>query len=145
MWAVEIGGIAPDFALMDQHGTPVRLSGLRGEPVVIVFYPAAFTGVCQGELHELAALEARVLAISVDSMFALRAWADREGYSFPLLSDFWPHGQVARAYGVLDEEKGRARRGTFILDGEGVLRWQIETAIGQPRDVTEYRKVLTQL
>ncbi|GAA0378194.1 peroxiredoxin [Acrocarpospora corrugata] len=142
---MEIGGIAPDFELKDHHGTPVRLSGLRGEPVVVVFFPAAFTGICQGELRELAAVEARVLAISVDSIFSLRAWADREGYSFSLLSDFWPHGQVARAYGVLDEEKGVARRGTFILDGEGVLRWRIVTAIGQPRDVTEYRKVLTQL
>ncbi|GIH29614.1 peroxiredoxin [Acrocarpospora phusangensis] len=142
---MDIGGIAPDFELADQHGTPVRLSGLRGEPVVIVFFPAAFTGICQGELHDLASVEARVLAVSVDSMFSLRAWADREGYSFPLLSDFWPHGQVARAYGVLDEERGLARRGTFILDGDGVLRWQVVTEIGRPRDVTEYRKVLTQL
>lgn len=138
--------MAPDFELPDQHGTPVRLSGLRGKPVVIVFFPFAFTGICQGELHALKELgDTQVVAVSADTMFALRAWADREGYSFPLLSDFWPHGQAARAYGVFDGEKGFARRGTFILDGEGVLRWQTMTPVGQARDVDEYREVLTDL
>ncbi len=87
----------------------------------------------------------RVLAVSVDSMFAQRAWADRERFDVTLLSDFWPHGQVARLYGVFDEVKGVASRGTFVIDGQGVVRWTVATAIGQPRDVAEYRKVLSEL
>ncbi|WP_062353636.1 peroxiredoxin [Herbidospora yilanensis] len=140
------GSPAPDFELADQHGTPVRLSGLRGRKVLLVFFPFAFTGVCQGELHDLHGFDdAVVLAVSVDSMFAQRAWADREGWDVTLLSDFWPHGQVARLYGVFDEVKGVASRGTFIIDGEGVVRWTVATAIGQARDVADYRKVLSEL
>ncbi|TKK87180.1 peroxiredoxin [Herbidospora galbida] len=140
------GSVAPDFELTDQHGTPVRLSGLRGRKVLLVFFPFAFTGVCQGELHDLHGFDdAAVLAVSVDSMFAQRAWADREGWDVTLLSDFWPHGQVARLYGVFDEVKGVASRGTFIIDGEGVVRWTVATAIGQARDVADYRKVLSEL
>nr|WP_062334574.1 peroxiredoxin [Herbidospora sakaeratensis] len=140
------GSPAPDFELTDQHGTPVRLSGLRGRKVLLVFFPFAFTGVCQGELHDLHGFgEAVVLAVSVDSMFAQRTWADREGWDLTLLSDFWPHGQVARLYGVFDEVKGVASRGTFVIDAEGVVRWTVATAMGQPRDVAEYRKVLSEL
>lgn len=141
------GSLAPDFELSDQHGTPIRLSGLRGRNVLLVFFPFAFTGVCQGELHDLAGFggDAEVLAVSVDSTFAQRAWADREGFGVTLLSDFWPHGQVARLYGVFDEVKGAASRGTFVIDGQGVVRWTVATAIGQPRDVAEYRKVLSEL
>ncbi|GAB1821703.1 peroxiredoxin [Herbidospora sp. RD11066] len=141
------GSPAPDFELTDQHGTPIRLSGLRGRKVLLVFFPFAFTGVCQGELHDLAGFDGdtAVLAVSVDSMFAQRAWADRERFDVTILSDFWPHGQVARLYGVFDEVKGVASRGTFVIDGEGVVRWTVATAIGQPRDVAEYRKVLSEL
>src|SRR5690606_39272801 len=89
--------------------------------------------------------DAQLLTVSVDSLFALRAWADQEGYAFPLLSDFWPHGQVARAYGVFDEEKGVARRGTFVIDGDGVIRWSVVNPIGEPRDVADYLKALADL
>jgi peroxiredoxin len=150
--SVEVGEKAPDFELKDQHGTPVRLSGLRGQKVVLVFYPLAFTGVCQGELAAIrddlvpaVPVDVRVLTVSVDSVPAHRVWADREGYTFPLLSDFWPHGQVAQRYGVLDEEKGLAVRGTFIIDGDGVIRWKIVNAIGEARDVKEYQRVLQDL
>jgi peroxiredoxin len=150
--SVEVGERAPDFELNDQHGTPVRVSDLRGRKVVLVFYPLAFSGICHGELCALrdefiaaAPADVQVLTVSVDSIFAHRAWADQEGYTFPLLSDFWPHGQVARAYGVFDEEKGLAVRGTFIIDGEGVIRWKIVNSIGTARDVGEYRKVLAEL
>ncbi len=150
--SVEVGDRAPDFELQDQHGAPVRLSDLRGRKVVLVFYPLAFTSVCHGELSAIrdelvpaAEGDVEVLTVSVDSVFAHRAWADREGYTFSMLSDFWPHGEVARAYGVFDEEKGIALRGTFIIDGEGVIRWKIVNAIGSARDVTEYQKVLTHL
>jgi peroxiredoxin len=143
----EVGALAPDFELQDQHGTPVRLSRFRGEKVVLVFYPLAFSGICGGELAELRdrPLDARVLAVSVDSVFALRAWSDREGYGFTLLSDFWPHGQVARAYGVFDEAKGLALRGTFIIDGAGVIRWSVVNPISSARDVADYVKALADI
>ncbi|GAA4242639.1 peroxiredoxin [Actinomadura meridiana] len=153
---VEVGDGAPDFELKDHHGTPVRLSGLRGKNVVLVFYPLAFSGVCTGELCEIrdelptlggdgAGDDVQVLAVSVDSTFALRAWADQEKYQFPLLSDFWPHGGTAQRYGVFDEEKGLARRGTFIIDTEGVVRWKVVNAIPDARDIDEYRRVLAGL
>ncbi|MCT9931175.1 peroxiredoxin [Planotetraspora sp. A-T 1434] len=150
--AVEVGERAPDFELRDQHGVPLRLSDLRGSKVVLVFYPLAFSPVCHGELGAIrdellpsAPADVRVLTVSVDSMFSHRVWADAERFTFPLLSDFWPHGGVAQAYGVFDDVRGQAVRGTFILDGEGVVRWKIVNEIGSPRDVAEYRKVLEEL
>lgn len=144
---VEAGATAPDFELQDQHGSPVRLSQFKGRRVVLVFFPLAFSGICHGELSALRSFpaDAQLLTVSVDSLFALRAWADQEGYAFPLLSDFWPHGQVARAYGVFDEEKGVARRGTFVIDGDGVIRWSVVNPIGEPRDVADYLKALADL
>ncbi|MFF0578620.1 peroxiredoxin [Streptosporangium saharense] len=149
---VDVGSPAPDFELKDQHGTPVKLSDHRGKKVVLIFYPLAFSGVCHGELCALrdefvarAPEDVQVLTVSVDSVFTHRAWADQEGYTFPLLSDFWPHGEVARAYGVFDEEKGIATRGTFVIDGEGVVRWSVVNPIPQARDIAEYLKVLADL
>ncbi|MER6946105.1 peroxiredoxin [Nonomuraea sp. NPDC000554] len=145
--SAEVGALAPDFELQDQHGTPVKLSGFRGRKVVLVFYPLAFSGVCHGELSALRAFDAdaQLLTVSVDSLFTHRAWADQEGYAFPLLSDFWPHGQVARAYGVFDETKGFAKRGTFVIDGAGVIRWSVVNPIGQARDVADYIKALADI
>lgn len=144
----EVGALAPDFELQDQHGAPVRLSRFRGRKVVLVFYPLAFSGICHGELSALRDHpidDAQVLTVSVDSVFAHRAWADREGFTFSLLSDFWPHGQVARAYGVFDEAKGVAQRGTFVIDGEGVIRWSVVNPSSQARDVTDYVKALADI
>ncbi|WP_395106140.1 peroxiredoxin [Actinomadura sp. SCN-SB] len=158
--AVEVGDVAPDFELKDQHGTPVKLADFRGaKNVVLVFYPLAFSGVCTGELcairDELPTLGAatkaggaddvQVLAVSVDSVFTLRAWADQEKYQFPLLSDFWPHGGTAQRYGVFDEERGVALRGTFIIDTEGTVRWKVVNAVPDARDLDEYRKALAEL
>jgi mycoredoxin-dependent peroxiredoxin len=150
--AVEVGDRAPDFELKDQHGAPVKLSDYRGKKVVLVFYPLAFSGVCQGELCEIrddlpsfGEADAQILAVSVDSMFSHRSWAEQQGYEFPLLSDFWPHGQVAQEYGVFDDNRGVATRGTFILDAEGVVRWKVVNAIPDARDLNEYRKVLAEL
>ncbi|MDR8410817.1 peroxiredoxin [Nonomuraea sp. 3-1Str] len=142
-----VGAVAPDFELQDQHGTPVRLSDFRGRKVVLVFYPLAFSGICQSELAALRDLtaDAQILTVSVDSLFTHRAWADQEGYGFPLLSDFWPHGQVARAYGVFDDAKGIARRGTFVIDGEGVIRWSVVNPAGTARDVAAYVKALADI
>jgi peroxiredoxin len=151
--AVEIGEQAPDFELKDQHGTPVRLSSFRGSKnVVLVFYPLAFSGVCTGELcairdefPEVSGDDVELLTVSVDSTFTHRAWADAENFEFGLLSDFWPHGGAAKSYGVFDEERGLATRGTFIIDKSGVVRWKVINPIPQARDIAEYSKALADL
>ena len=139
--------------MRDQHGGPVSLAGLRGKKnVVLVFFPLAFSGVCSGEMCAMRDTfpvadrdDVEVLAVSVDSTYALRAWSDAEGYNFPMLSDFWPHGEVARSYGVFDEEDGYADRGTFIIDKQGVVRWKVVAPVLQARDTADYQKVLAEL
>ena len=151
--AVEIGEQAPDFELKDQHGTPVKLSEFRGSKnVVLVFYPLAFSGVCSGELcamrdrfPEVSRDDVELLTVSVDSTFTHRAWSDQENFGFGLLSDFWPHGAVAKSYGVFDEGMGVATRGTFIIDKAGVVRWKVTNPIPQARDISEYQKALAGL
>jgi mycoredoxin-dependent peroxiredoxin len=151
--AVEVGEQAPDFELKDQHGTPVSLSGFRGKKnVVLVFYPLAFSGVCSGEMcamrddfPEVDRDDVELLTVSVDSGFVLRTWAERDHFNFSMLSDFWPHGSVAKSYGVFDDEKGIATRGTFIIDKSGVVRWKVVNPIPQARDIAEYQKALAEL
>ena len=151
--SVEVGEQAPDFELMDQHGQPVRLSSFRGrEAVLLVFYPFAFTGVCGGELHaleeasaELAADGVTILTVSVDSMYSQRVFAEREGFTFRMLADFWPHGGVASAYGVLHEEAGVARRGSFLVDAVGTVRWAVLNEIPDARDIDEVTKAVAAL
>jgi mycoredoxin-dependent peroxiredoxin len=151
--AIEVGTEAPDFELKDNHGRTVKLSGFRGEKnVVLVFYPFAFTGVCTGELAELRENmssfvndDTQLLAVSNDSVPTLRVFADQEDLEYPLLSDFWPHGNVSRAYGVFAEDKGCAVRGTFIIDKEGVVRWTVVNDLPDARDAAEYVKVLGSL
>ncbi len=151
--AIEAGQEAPDFELKDQHGEPVRLSSFRGSKnVVLLFYPLAFSGVCSGELcalrddfPEVNRADVELLTVSVDSTFVLRTWADRDHFTFRLLSDFWPHGEVARLYGVFDEGKGVATRGTFIIDKAGTVRWQVVNPIPQARDIAAYQKALAEL
>ena len=147
-----VGQPAPDFELVNQFGEPVRLSELRGRAVVLVFFPFAFSGICTGELCELrdnlSVFEnaaAVVLGISVDSKFAQRAYAEKEGYSFDLLADFWPHGEVAERYGVFDPESGMALRGTFIIDAAGTVRYVVVNPRGQARDFAGYRAALAEL
>jgi peroxiredoxin len=147
-----VGEAAPDFGLLNQYGEPVRLAELRGRSVVLVFFPFAFSGICTGELCEirdnLALFEdadAVVLGISVDSKFAQRAYAEKEGYDFDLLADFWPHGAVAEQYGVFDPESGMAKRGTFIIDASGIVRYVVVNPRGQARDFAGYRAALAGL
>ena len=150
---VDVGDEAPDFELMDQDRNPVRLSSFRGQKnVVVVFYPLAFTGVCQGELSairdsiaDFSGDDVQTLAISVDSGPVHAKWAQEQGYTFPLLADFWPHGEVARAYGVFEEALGIATRGTFIVDKDGKVAYKVVNAIKSPRDLDEYRSVLAGL
>jgi mycoredoxin-dependent peroxiredoxin len=147
---LDIGAAAPDFTLRDQHGQSVQLSSYRGQKaVVVMFYPFAFSSVCTGELcavrDSLPTFESdavQVLAVSCDPMFTLRAFAERDGLTFPLLSDFWPHGATAAAYGVFNEERGCADRSTYIVDRDGVLRWSVHNAMPDARDLREQAAVL---
>ena len=151
--APSVGDEAPDFELKDQHGQTVRLSSLRGrKAALIVFYPWAFSGICGGELQELQERQLEVLgdqvallAVSTDPIYALRAFADQHGFTFPMLSDFWPHGAVASTYGVFSEEVGIALRGSFLVDIDGVLRWSLVHGIPEARDVDEYIRAIEAL
>ncbi len=151
--AIQVGQQAPDFALKDQDGQMRRLSDFRGKKhVLLVFYPLAFSGICTAELcqlrDDLPSFENEdtiTLAVSVDSPYVLKAFAEREGYRFGLLSDFWPHGEVARAYGVFNEERGFATRGTFIVDKGGIVRHVTVNQPSEPRDPDEYRRALAVL
>ena len=151
--AIEVGTEAPDFELKDNHGATVKLSDFRGEKnVVLLFYPFAFTGVCTGELcalrDELPKFvndDVQLLAVSCDPIFTLKAWAADQGYEFPLLSDFWPHGAAASAYGVFEASAGRANRGTFLVDVEGNIAWSVVNGPGEARDPDAYRKAIAAL
>lgn len=150
---IEVGAQAPDFVLKDQNNQEVRLSGFRDvRSVLLVFYPLAFTGTCQGELCQVRDRlsdfvndSVQLLAISVDSVYAHKVWADREGYDFPLLADFWPHGAVASAYGVFNTERGYANRGTFLVDRAGVVRFAEMNLPGEARDQDAWRKAVAAL
>ncbi|MFI5086534.1 MAG: peroxiredoxin [Actinomycetales bacterium] len=146
------GQAAPDFTLSNQFGEPVTLSALRGSNVVVVFYPFAFSGICTGELCELRdnladfrTAQARLLAVSVDSKYTLRAYAAAEKFDFDLLADFWPHGAVASSYGVFNPERGMAERGSFIIDADGILRSRLLAPVAQGRPMDDYRRALAKL
>ncbi|WP_299447792.1 peroxiredoxin [uncultured Phycicoccus sp.] len=142
---LSIGDEAPDFTLRDQNGADVSLSALTADRnVVVVFYPWAFSGICTGELDEIrdhlerfVSDDLQVVCISCDAIFSVRAWADIQGYFFPLLSDAWPHGAVARAYGVLNENTGAALRGTFLVDRDRRIAWTLINETGEQRDFSE--------
>ncbi len=143
---VAVGAPAPDFTLRDQFGQDVTLSSFRGrKAVALVFYPWAFSNVCTSEmagirdrLDEFLTFESEVLAISTDPTYSLRVFADTDGLNFPLLSDFWPHGAVASAYGVFDAELGVARRSSFVVDREGIVRWSVHNQLPDGRDLEEH-------
>ena len=143
---LELGGPAPDFTLRDQFGQDVTLSSFRGrKAVALLFYPYAFSGVCTGELSgvrdrlaEFLTFDTEVLAVSCDPVYSLRAFADAEGLNFPLLSDFWPHGAVCRAYDVFDERKGSPRRSSYVIDKAGNVRWSVHNANPEGRDLDEH-------
>ena len=150
---IEVGAEAPDFVLRDQNNQEVRLSDFRGRrTVLLVFYPLAFTSTCEGELcqvrdnlSDFANEDVQVLTVSVDSPYGHKIWAEREGFTFPLLSDFWPHGAVAAAYGVFDDRRGIANRGTFVIDKSGVVRFAEMNTPGEARDQNGWRKALAAL
>jgi peroxiredoxin len=150
--SVDVGSKAPDFTLTNQDRQPVTLSQQRGKPVVLAFFPAAFSGVCTKELctfrdamAQLNKANAQVYGISVDTFFTLKAFQDAQGYNFPLLSDF--NKQAIRDYGVFNEDmiglKGIAKRAVFVLDKDGVVRHKevLEDARNEP----DYEKVMSTL
>ena len=150
---IDVGQPAPLFELKDQHGQTVRLSDFRGrQNVVLVFYPFAFSAICTSELCEIrdnlgvfVADDVQVVAVSCDPLYSLRAFAEQEGFEFPLVSDFWPHGEVSTAYGVFDEMLGRAVRGTFLVDTRGTVRWTMVNSPGEARPLAAYREALAAL
>jgi peroxiredoxin len=138
---ISAGREAPDFTLKDQNGQLVALSALRGRNVLLVFFPLAFTGICQGELDEIKDNLSRyvnddtvTLAISVGPPPTHKVWATQSGFTFPVLSDFWPHGAVAKAYGVFNDDTGFANRGTFVVDRTGVIRFAEMKGPGEARN-----------
>ena len=151
--APEVGTEARDFTLKEQNNQEVTLSSFRGErSVLLVFYPFAYSSLCTGELcavrDDLGYFQnddVQILAISVDHPFALKSWAENQGFDFPLLSDFWPHGAVARAYGVFNDARGMAVRGTFLVDTSGIVRFAEVNGPGEPRDQSGWRKAVAAL
>jgi peroxiredoxin len=127
---IEPGSPAPDFSLADQDGNRVSLSDLRGETVVLVFYPADFSPVCTDQLSvyeevlpELEERGAKLLGISVDGAFCHKAFRQHNHISIPLLADFHPKGKVAKAYGVWSEDHGVSGRALVMVGPDGVVQW----------------------
>jgi peroxiredoxin len=151
--ALQVGAPAPDFTLRDQFGQDVTLSSFAGhKAVALLFFPWAFSSVCTGEmsgirnrLDEFLTFDTEVLAISTDATYSLRVFADRDGLNFPVLSDFWPHGAVASAYGAFDPVLGVARRSSFVIDKAGIVRWAVHNELAQGRDLADHLAQLHQL
>ena len=150
---LDAGNEAPDFTLKDQNGQAVTLSDFRdAKNVLLVFFPLAFTGICQGELDEIRDNlpkyendDTATLAISVGPPPTHKVWATESGFLFPVLSDFWPHGAVAQAYGVFNDGAGFANRGTFVIDRSGVIRFAEMKQPGEARDQAVWTEALTSL
>lgn len=151
---IPVGEPAPELCLPDIHGTPTDLADLDGA-ALLVFLPAAFTPLCSGELagmpslaEAVAAHGVRVLAVSCDSMFVLRTWAEQSGITgdstLTLLSDFWPHGEVSRRYQAFDDERGTSTRTSYLIDGDGVIRWSTRSPAGVARDLEDHRTAVEQ-
>jgi peroxiredoxin len=151
--ALAIESMAPDFELVNQHGQKVSLSSYQGKKnVVVIFYPFAFSGICTGELcalrDDLSAFQndkVELISISCDPMYANKVFAEQEGYKFQVLSDFWPHGAIAKAYGVFDENRGCATRGSFIIGTDGKIKWMVVNGLGEARNIAEYKAALSAL
>src|SRR4051795_10079153 len=149
---VSVGDTAPEFSLPDQDKQVVTLSDLRGAPVLVVFYPFAFSGICTGELCQLrdelatyTGAGVQVLAVSTDPVFSLKAFREKEGFEFPLLSDFWPHGATAQAYGVFNDKAGMALRGTFLVDAQGRIAFAEVNQAGDTREQSGWKDAVGRL
>ncbi len=147
-----VGQPAPDFALRSQHGQTVTLADLAGAPALLVFYPFAFSGICSSELADLrdhrSAFDdagTQIVGVSCDPMFALRVFSDRDELGFTLLSDFWPHGEAAAAYGCFDRTAGAATRSSFLIDADSTVRWTVSHDAGDRRDIDVHLAALAQI
>jgi peroxiredoxin (alkyl hydroperoxide reductase subunit C) len=148
-----VGTSAPDFTLKDQNNQEVRLADFHGrKAVLLVFYPLAFTGTCRGELtgirDEIDTYvndAVQVMTVSVDSTYSHKVWSLQQGFEFPLLADFWPHGGVAQAYEVFDTATGLANRGTFLIDEAGTIRFAEMLGPREPRDQKAWQQALRSL
>jgi len=146
-----IGTPAPDFTLLNQNREPVSLHDLKGSKSVIVFIPFAFTRTCEGELCQIRdeytmfnEAEARVVAITCNTLHANRVWTEQQGFQFDILSDFWPHGAVSRIYDTFNEGFGYAERTTYFLDEDGVITdVTFSENLGEARDFESYRTALS--
>ncbi len=147
-----VGQQAPDFKLKNSDGEEVTLSDFRGKKVVLVFFPFAFTGICTAELcairdnaDDFKDEDTVILSVSCDSAPTLKNFKEQEQFNHILLSDFWPHGEVSRTYGVFLEERGMATRGTFVIDREGVIQWLVINEPGAARSTADYRDALAKI
>ena len=150
--SLSVGDRAPDFSLPDQDKQVVSLAELRGTSVLLVFYPFAFSGLCTGELcqlrDELAAYTdagVKVLALRTDPVFSLKAFREKEGFDFPLLSDFWPHGVTAQLYGAFNEKAGMAQRATFLVDADGRVAFAEVNGPGDVREQSGWKDAVAKL
>jgi len=151
--ALAIGSMAPDFELVNQHGQKVSLSLYQGKKnVVVIFYPFAFSNfkvslLCalRDDLSAFQNDKVELISISCDPMYANKVFAEQEGYKFQVLSDFWPHGAIAKAYGVFDENRGCATRGSFIIGSDGKIKWMVVNGLGEARNIAEYKTALSAL
>ena len=150
--SLSVGDVAPEFSLPDQDRQVVSLAELRGTPVLVVFYPFAFSSICTGELCQLrdelttyTDAGVRVVAVSTDPVFSLKAWKAQEGFDFPLLSDFWPHGATAQAYGVFNDKAGMALRGTFLVDADGRIAFAEVNSPGDAREQSGWKDAVQAL
>lgn len=146
--ALTPGTPAPAFALKNQNREVVSNDDLAGKPWVAVFIPFAFTGVCEGELCQIrdnfdAFGDTRVVAITCNTLHANGAWAAQQGFQFDILSDFWPHGEVCRAYDTFDEGYGAAKRSTYFVDESGIITGVVASdEVSKPRPFDEYLALL---
>ena len=150
--SLSVGDTAPEFSLPDQDKQVVSLSELRGTPVLLVFYPFAFSRLCTGELCQLrdeladyTGAGVKVFAISTDPTFTLKAFREKEGFDFPLLSDFWPHGAVAQAYGAFNDKAGMALRATFLVDADGEIAFAEVNSPGDVREQSGWKAAVAEL
>lgn len=147
-----VGAIAPEFTLKDQYGVARSLSEFRGKAVLLAFVPFAFTGICTGEVCELrdnqetfSNEDVHTIVVTCDSAPTLKEWATQQNITYPVLSDFWPHGATASAYGVFNDVVGCALRGTFLIDGDGIVRWSVVNQLGEARSTDDYRAAIAAL
>jgi peroxiredoxin len=151
--SLAVGDAAPAFELLDQDKNPISLESLKGSTTLLVFIPFPFTGICDTEactlrdsLADLKALDANVVIITVHAVSVAKKWADENGFEFPVLSDYWPHGVTAQAYGAFNEARGASNRYTFVLDADGIVREIINTdSLGTPREFDAYTEALAKL